>query len=55
MRGQRLGLLGFGRIGMAVAERAKACGFNIVFFDPNVPDGVDKVRRVRRVVLWEVD
>jgi hypothetical protein len=29
-----------------MAERAKACGFNIVFFDPNVPDGVDKVRRV---------
>lgn len=42
IRGQVLGLIGLGRIGIATALRAKAFGFKIVFFDPQVKDGMDK-------------
>lgn len=42
IRGECLGLVGFGKVGLAVAQRAKAFGFKICFFDPNLPDGVDK-------------
>ena len=31
-----------GRIGSAVALRAKAFGFNVIFYDPYLPDGVEK-------------
>jgi C-terminal binding protein len=34
VRGTKLGLVGLGRIGSAVALRAKACGFDVSFFDP---------------------
>ncbi len=46
---QRLGLLGLGRIATAVALRAKAFGFDVVFFDPLRPNGVDLALGVRRV------
>lgn len=42
IRGECLGLVGFGKVGMAVAQRAKAFGFKICFYDPNLPDGADK-------------
>lgn len=42
VRGQALGIVGFGKIGIAVAQRAKAFGFNILFYDPFVTDGLDK-------------
>ena len=42
IRGERLGLIGFGRIGTAVARRAQTFGFEIGFFDPYVADGVDR-------------
>ena len=35
VRGSTLGLVGLGRIGSAVALRAKACGFDVAFFDPH--------------------
>ena len=31
-----------GRIGTAVAIRAKVFGFNVIFYDPYLPDGVEK-------------
>lgn len=31
-----------GRVGTAVALRAKVFGFNIVFYDPYLQDGVEK-------------
>jgi len=31
-----------GRVGQAVALRAKAFNFNTIFYDPFIPDGVDK-------------
>lgn len=39
IRGSTLGIVGFGRVGIAVAIRAKAFGFNVIFFDPYVPSG----------------
>lgn len=44
VRGQVLGLVGFGRIGQATAARAKAFGFDVRVYDPFQRDGVDKVR-----------
>jgi phosphoglycerate dehydrogenase-like enzyme len=38
---QTFGIVGLGRIGTAVALRAKALGFRVVFFDPNLPNGVE--------------
>jgi len=49
VRGQVLGLIGFGRIGIATAVRAKAFGFEIIFYDPYVRDGVDKALGVTRI------
>ena len=48
IRGSVLGLLGMGRIGSAVAVRAKAFGFDVVFYDPFLNDGADKALGVRR-------
>lgn len=40
LAGQALGLVGFGRIGQAVARRASAFGMTILAADPRVPDDV---------------
>jgi phosphoglycerate dehydrogenase-like enzyme len=37
-RGRRLGIVGFGRIGQAVARRAQGFGFEVVAHDPLAPD-----------------
>lgn len=42
IRGSTLGLIGIGMIGLAVAERAKAFGFKVIFYDPFVRPGLDK-------------
>ncbi len=44
-----MGIIGFGRIGKAVALRAKAFGIQVVFYDPYVPEGIDKTFQVKRV------
>lgn len=49
LRGQRLGIVGLGRIGTAMALRVKALGMDVQFFDPYKPDGYDKALGVRRV------
>lgn len=46
---QTLGIVGLGRIGTAVALRAKAFGFHVVFFDPHLPNGADLAIGVERV------
>lgn len=38
---QTFGIIGVGRIGTAVALRAKALGFRVVFYDPNLPNGAE--------------
>ena len=53
LRGCVLGLLGCGRIGAAVALRAKAFGLDVVFYDPHVPAGYDKALGIRRVASHE--
>lgn len=42
LRGKTLGLVGMGKTGFAVAQRAKAFGFNIAFYDPCIGSGWDK-------------
>jgi C-terminal binding protein len=53
IRGQVLGIVGLGRIGMATAVRAKVFGFDVVFFDPFVNDGYDKSLGIRRADTLE--
>lgn len=48
IRDDTLGIIGLGRVGTAVAMRAKAFGFKICFFDPHLPDGVDKALGLER-------
>ena len=38
-----------GRIGSAVALRAKAFGLNVIFYDPYLPDGIEKSLGLERV------
>lgn len=49
IRGDTLGLVGLGRIGSAVALRAKVFGFNVSFYDPYLPDGIEKSLGLNRV------
>ncbi|XP_022664782.1 C-terminal-binding protein-like isoform X1 [Varroa jacobsoni] len=49
IRGDTLGLVGIGRVGTAVALRAKAFGFNVIFYDPYKPDGEEKSLGLARV------
>lgn len=41
--------LNAGRVGTAVALRAKAFGFNVIFYDPYLPDGIEKSLGLTRV------
>lgn len=43
-----LGIVGLGRIGTAVALRAKSFGLEVSFYDPYLPDGYDKTFHVTR-------
>ena len=49
LTGATLGIIGLGRIGTAVALRAKAFGMRVVAYDPYIPDGRDKALGVERV------
>ena len=42
IRGSTLGLVGLGKTGIAVAQRAKAFGFSVAFYDPYIPSGWEK-------------
>lgn len=50
-KGATFGIIGLGRIGTAVALRAKAFGFNVVFTDPFVASGMDKALGLVRLPL----
>ncbi len=47
-------IVGLGRIGTAVALRAKALGLQVVFYDPYVSNGVEKAIGIRRVRSLDV-
>jgi phosphoglycerate dehydrogenase-like enzyme len=51
LRGRTLGIIGLGRIGTAVALRAKALGLNVITYDPYIPTGRDTSVGVRSVEL----
>lgn len=53
IRGQVFGVIGCGNIGSAAALRAKAMGFDVVFFDPHLADGKDKALGIRRAETFE--
>ena len=50
---QTFGIVGLGRIGTAVALRAKAFGFRVVFFDPYLPNGAELAIGVERARTLE--
>jgi len=50
---QTFGIVGMGRIAIAVALRAKAFGYRVVFFDPYVPNGLDRALGISRVATIE--
>lgn len=49
LRNCKMGIVGLGRIGTAMALRAKALGMDVSFYDPYKPDGYDKALGIRRV------
>jgi D-3-phosphoglycerate dehydrogenase len=48
-RGQVMGIVSFGKIGQAIADRAKAFGVNIIVYDPYQSDDIIVVHGARRV------
>jgi len=50
---QVFGVVGLGRIGTAAALRAKALGFEVRFFDPYLPNGVDRALGIGRARTLE--
>lgn len=48
LRELTFGIVGLGRIGTATALRAKALGFQVVFYDPYLPNGVEKAVGIGR-------
>jgi C-terminal binding protein len=50
---QSFGIVGLGRIGTAVALRAKALGFKVVFFDPYRPNGAELALGIGRAASLE--
>lgn len=50
---QTFGIVGMGRIATAVALRAKAFSFRVVFFDPNLPNGVELGLGIHRAATLE--
>uniref|UniRef100_A0A8C9Q658 C-terminal-binding protein 1 n=1 Tax=Spermophilus dauricus TaxID=99837 RepID=A0A8C9Q658_SPEDA len=49
IRGETLGIIGLGRVGQAVALRAKAFGFSVLFYDPYLSDGMERALGLQRV------
>jgi phosphoglycerate dehydrogenase-like enzyme len=50
---QNFGIVGLGRIGTAVALRAKAFGFRVSFYDPYLPNGTELALGVGRAASLE--
>src|ERR1700692_1150346 len=50
---QTFGIIGLGRIGTAVALRAKAFNFRVVFYDPYLPNGAELALGINRAATLE--
>src|SRR6266481_2729749 len=50
---QTFGIVGLGRIGTAVALRARAFGFRVVFYDPHLPNGAELALGIGRAATLE--
>ena len=50
---QGFGIVGLGRIGTAVALRAKALGFRVAFYDPHLPNGTELALGIGRAPTLE--
>lgn len=48
IQGKKLGIIGLGRIGKAMANRAKAFGMDVYFFDPYLTKGVEESLIIKR-------
>ncbi|MBR9800824.1 C-terminal binding protein [bacterium] len=48
LRNKVFAIVGLGRIGLATALRAKAHGFDVRFYDPYQPQGIDKAAGITR-------
>jgi len=53
LRGRTFGVFGLGRIGLAAARRAAAFDMNVIFYDPNQPDGYELATGYRRLASAE--
>ena len=51
LRGQTLGLIGFGRIGRAIVPKAKGFGLRVIAFDPYIPSNIFGQMDVESVTL----
>jgi D-3-phosphoglycerate dehydrogenase len=54
LRGQTVGIVSFGRIGQAIADRARPFGVDLVVHDPYVPDATIAAAGARRVEKSEL-
>lgn len=52
--GKNLGILGVGRIGQAVAERAQAFGLNLLGSDPDIPEEQMRAKHIQPVNLYDL-
>lgn len=53
LRDRRVGVVGLGRIGMAMVPRVRALGAEAIGYDPYVPDGVEKALGIKRTESLE--
>jgi D-3-phosphoglycerate dehydrogenase len=54
LRGRTMGIVSFGRIGQAIAERAKGFGVEILVHDPYIEDSVAEAKGARNVSKAEI-
>jgi D-3-phosphoglycerate dehydrogenase len=54
IRGKTMGIVSFGRIGRAIAERGKALGLHVVAYDPFVESSIFRIAGVERVGRDEI-